>query len=78
MTKFSTANFQQKKLRPSVIILTIQRPVGKQRRSGSGGLQATSSRTTLFANSAICVSDTKRVHNCNYMYPKFGSEYLAT
>ena len=55
-TKFSSANFQ-KMLSPSYIILRIQRLEGKQCKSRWGGsLWATSSRSTLFANSAIFVT----------------------
>ena len=55
-TKFSSPNFQ-KMLSPSYIILRIQRLEGKQCRSRWGGsLWATSSRSTLFANSAIFVT----------------------
>ena len=55
-TKFSSANFQ-KMLSPSYIILRIQRLEGKQCRSRWGGsLWATSSRSMLFANSAIFVT----------------------
>ena len=57
-TKFSSANFQ-KLLRPSYIMLRIQRQEGKQCRSRWGGsFWATSSRSTLFANSAIFISGT--------------------
>ena len=56
MTKFSSANFQ-KMISPWYIILRIQRLKGKQCRSRWGGsLWATSSRSTLFANSAIFVT----------------------
>ena len=56
MTKFSSANFY-KMVSPSYIILRIQRLEGKQCRSGWGGSSwATSSRSTLFANSAVLVS----------------------
>ena len=52
-TKFTSANFQNK-LSPSYNILRIRRLEGKQCRSWWGGsLWATSSRSTLFANSAI-------------------------
>ena len=55
-TKFSSANFQ-KMLSPCYIILRIQKLEGKQCRSRWGGsLWATSSRSTLFANSAIFVT----------------------
>ena len=55
-TKFSSANFQEM-WGPCYIILRIQRLEGKQCRSRWGGsLRATSSRSTLFANSAIFVS----------------------
>ena len=51
-------------LSPSNIILRIQRLKGKQCRSRWGGsLWATSSRSTLFAKSGICVSGTQRVKN---------------
>ena len=57
-TKFSSANF--KKMRsPNYIILRVQRLVGKQCRSRWGGSRwGTSSRSTLFANSAVFVSGT--------------------
>ena len=48
-TNFSSANFQ-KMLNPSFIILRIQKLEGKQCKSRSW---ATSSRSTLFANSAV-------------------------
>ena len=57
-TKFSSANFK-KMLSPSVIILRIQRLEEKQCRPRWDA----SSRSTLFANSAIFVSGTERVKN---------------
>ena len=55
-TKFSSANFQTK-FNLSYIILRIQRLEGKPCRSWWGGsLWATSSSSTLFANSAIFVT----------------------
>ena len=60
MTKYSSANFQ-KISSPSYFILRIQRLEGKQCRCRWGGsFWATSSRSTLFANSAIFVSGTYR------------------
>ena len=52
--KFMSANFQKMLSQSYYIILRIQRLEGKQCRSRWGGsLWATSSRSTLFANSAI-------------------------
>ena len=60
-TKFSSANFQ-KISNPSYTILRIQRLEDKQCRSWWGGSWwATSSRSTLFANSAIFVTGSQRV-----------------
>ena len=66
-TKYSSANFQ-KMVSPSFIILRIQRLEDKQCRSRCGGsFLATSSRSALFANSAMLVSGTYRVKERQYV-----------
>ena len=72
MTKFSSANFQ-KILSPSYIILRIQILGSKQCRNRWGGLLwATSSRSKLFANSAIFVLVLKEIRQSD-LNPEFGA-----
>ena len=69
-TKFLSANFQ-KMLSPCYIILRIQRQEDKQYRSRWGGSSwATSSRSLLFANSAIFISGSQRVNSLVLSYSR--------